>query len=45
MENKQKEWEERLNALKTQIEYWINPANKTEKTIEIVQLFYDCEFD
>jgi hypothetical protein len=35
---KQKEWEERINILKEQIEYWIN--NPTEKTIEIVELFY-----
>ncbi len=40
--SKEKEWSYRLEALKTQIEYWINSENKTEKTIEIVQLFYDC---
>ena len=40
--NKQKEWNERLLSLKSQIDYWINPENKTEKTIEIIQLFYDC---
>ena len=39
--NKNNEWTERLNALKQQIEYWTNEENKTEKTIEIVQLFYD----
>ena len=33
-----KEWELRINTLKTQIEYWI--ANPTEKTVEIVELFY-----
>ncbi len=38
---KQKEWDDRLESLKTQIEYWINPENKTDKTIEVVQLFYD----
>jgi hypothetical protein len=38
---KQKEWSERLEALTDQIEYWINPENKTDKTVEIVQLFYD----
>jgi hypothetical protein len=37
---KQNEWTERLKALKTQIEYWIE--NKTEKTVETIQLFYDC---
>jgi len=35
---KQKEWEERIEALKHQIQYWID--NPTEKTIEIVELFY-----
>ena len=39
--SKQKEWNERLNVLKNVIEYWINPANKTDKIIEIIQLFYD----
>ncbi len=39
---KQKEWNERLEALNGQIEYWVNPDNKTEKTAEIIQLFYDC---
>ena len=28
-------------SLKAQIEYWSNEENKTEKTIEIVQLYYD----
>jgi len=36
-----KEWTERLNSLKEQINYWIHPDNKTDKTIEVVQLFYD----
>jgi len=40
---KQNEWVERLNTLKNQIEYWMNPNNKTNKTVEIVQLFYDTE--
>jgi hypothetical protein len=39
--SKKKEWEERLESLKTQLEYWIHPDNKTDKTIEVVQLFYD----
>ncbi len=39
--NKKTEWLERLNALSLQIDYWIEPVNKTNKTIEIVQLFYD----
>lgn len=39
--SKKQEWKERLEALKEQISYWLNPNNKTNKTIEIVQLFYD----
>jgi len=35
---KQKEWDERINTLKQQIQYWID--NPTEKTIEIIELFY-----
>ena len=35
------EWEDRLNSLKNCVEYWINPENVTNKTIEIIQLFYD----
>ncbi len=32
-------WNNRLNILKENIEYWIE--NKTDKTIEIIQLFYN----
>jgi hypothetical protein len=39
--NKKDEWNKRLATLQSQIEYWCNETNKTEKTIEIVQLFYD----
>ena len=37
--SKEKEWSERLKSLENQINYWID--NKTDKTIEIIQLFYD----
>ena len=37
--SKQVEWTHRLNSLKQQIYYWT--SNETNKTIEIVQLFYD----
>jgi hypothetical protein len=37
--SKKDEWNERLNVLVEQTNYWIH--NKTNKTIEIVQLFYD----
>jgi len=39
--SKKCEWEQRLHTLEQQINYWINPENKTDKTIEIIQLFYD----
>jgi hypothetical protein len=35
---KKDEWEERLNILNQQIQYWID--NYTEKTLEITELFY-----
>ncbi len=39
--SKKKEWEERLKTLENQISYWLNPENQTNKTVEIIQLFYD----
>ena len=39
--NKIIEWKNRLNELKKQIKCWINPLNKSEKTLEIISLFYD----
>ncbi len=39
--NKQDEWTQRLKVLEEHINYWINPANTTNKTIETIQLFYD----
>ncbi len=38
MKTRMSEWEERINILNEQIQYWID--NKTNKTIEIIQLFY-----
>jgi len=35
---KEKEWKERINTLKTTIQYWID--NSTEKTVEIIELYY-----
>ena len=35
---KQNEWEDRIESLKQQIQYWMD--NTTEKTIEIIELFY-----
>jgi hypothetical protein len=37
--SKVKEWNKRINSLYDCIDYWSN--NKTEKTIEIIQLYYD----
>jgi hypothetical protein len=39
--SKKDEWEQRLHTLEQQINYWVNPENKTDKTIEIIQLFYN----
>lgn len=39
--SKKTEWTERLKCLEEQVTYWINPENRTDKTVEIVQLFYD----
>jgi hypothetical protein len=39
--SKQNEWLNRLNILEEQIKYWIHPDNKTNKILEIIQLFYD----
>lgn len=36
-----KEWTNRLESLKNQVEYWSRDENKTDKTLEIIQLFYD----
>jgi hypothetical protein len=37
--SKRKEWMERLETLKETVHFWIN--NKTEKTIELIYLFFD----
>jgi len=36
---KEKEWKERLDMLSSNINYWTK--NNTDKTVEIIQLFYD----
>jgi hypothetical protein len=38
IDNKKK-WDERLECLKESVQYWIE--NKTDKTIEVVQLYYN----
>lgn len=40
-ESKKDEWDERLTCLENMITYWTKPKNITDKTIEIIQLFYD----
>jgi Holliday junction resolvasome RuvABC endonuclease subunit len=37
-ETKVEEWETRLDTLFQQIQYWVD--NTTDKTVEIVELFY-----
>ena len=39
--SKKDEWDKRLDALEQQINYWLDPEHKTDKMIEIIQLFYD----
>jgi hypothetical protein len=39
--SKQAEWTLRLKSLSDQVEYWTDTNNKTDKTVEIIQLFYD----
>jgi hypothetical protein len=39
--NQIEEWNNRLENLKNQIEYWCKEENKTNKTIEIIQLYFD----
>lgn len=38
---KNDEWNERLNKLKNEIEFWTNPNNVSDKTVHITKLFYD----
>ena len=38
---KKQEWNARLDSLKNQIKYWIDPKNKTDKMVEIIQLYFD----
>jgi len=40
-EKKNVEWNSRLDALREQINYWTNPENKTDKTVEVIQMYYD----
>ena len=39
--NKINEWNCRLIKLEEQIDFWSNPVNKSEKTIEQIHLYYD----
>lgn len=39
--NKVEEWNTRLQSLTDRIDYWLNPDHITDKTIKIIQLFYD----
>ena len=35
------QWNERLYTLKQQIKYWSNPLNKTNKIVEVIELYFD----
>jgi len=39
-QNKNVEWNNRLKALSGQVTMWSNPENRTNKTIEVIQLYY-----
>jgi hypothetical protein len=39
--SKIREWGERLMVLEESIGYWLSPLNVTDKTVEIIQLYYD----
>jgi hypothetical protein len=39
--SKKVEWTQRLSALEEHINYWIHPDHRTNKTVEIIQLFYN----
>jgi hypothetical protein len=39
--SKLKEWNDRIESLKTQVDYWI--TNVQEKEVEIIQLYYDIK--
>ncbi len=39
--NKEKEWNDRLETLKDQVNYWIE--NESDKAIEVIQLYYDSD--
>ena len=39
--SKKHEWTQRLQELEEQIAYWTNSKNITNKTVEIIQLFYN----
>ena len=43
--SKKVEWERRLQQLNDQIQYWSNTSHITNKTVEVVQLFYDTNLD
>jgi hypothetical protein len=42
--SKQKEWNSRLQVLQETIAYWLQPNNKTNRYIQVVQLYYDVQF-
>jgi hypothetical protein len=41
--SKKDEWIKRLETLVSIVKYWTNSENFIDKTIKIIQLFYDCD--
>jgi len=41
--SKKNEWTQRLKILEQLINYWIDPQNITNKTVKVIQLFYDIQ--
>ena len=39
--SKSEEWAGRLESLREQISYWIEPTNRSDRTVTVVELFYD----
>ena len=39
--NRKNEWKRRLNILKNQVSYWLNEKNKTNKTVDVIHLFFN----
>lgn len=34
-------WNARLQTLAAHVQYWLDEANKSDKTVQVIQLYYD----